>query len=92
MCLAQQVSGWSSTNLKNLRNFANITHPITEAVAERAQYMVQIKTASQSVLGTSVHIHAAHVPPQSCCLAFPIGKAPLKAKSQSLETLGTKIS
>lgn len=50
--------------------------------------MVQIKTASQSVLA-SVYIHAAS---SDLLLSVSIGKAPLKAKSQPLETSGTKIS
>lgn len=65
MCLGQQVTGSSSNHLKNSRMFGSVTHPI---VAEWALYTVQIKTASQSALGTSVHIYAARVPPQTCCL------------------------
>lgn len=42
-----------------------------------------------NVLGTSVHIHAAS---SDLLLSVSIGNAPLKAKSQPLETLGTKIS
>lgn len=48
MLLAQHEADQPTTNLKNWRKFASITHPLTEAVANSVQGTVRVKTASES--------------------------------------------